>query len=48
MPLDKYSTDKNVEKVLILKAGTICIKKVAIVGLFQVQNHNNKLFEKIK
>ena len=31
---------------MILKTGNICVKKEAIVGLFQVQNHYNKLFEK--
>ena len=31
---------------MILKARIICVKKVAIVELFQVQNHYNKLFGK--
>ena len=26
MPLDKKSTDKNLEKVVMLKAGIICVK----------------------
>ena len=40
MPLHKKVQIKNLEKVVILKAGIICVKKVAIVI------HYNKLFEK--
>ena len=38
-------TEKNLEKLVIFKAGIICVK-VGIEELFQVQNHYNKLFEK--
>ena len=45
MPLHKKGQRKILEKVVIFKAGIICVK-VGIEELFQVQNHYNKLFEK--
>ena len=46
MPLDKQVQIKEMEKSSDIKTGNIIMrKKEAIVGLFQVHNHYNKLFE---